>query len=275
MEKLLQSLVKQVKSKINLKPELAIILGSGLGNFADLIENKVEIPYSSLKGMPTSTVKGHSGQFIFGQIKGINILAMQGRLHLYEGYSAKEVTLPIYLFKKLGVESLIVTNAAGAVNDKFEAGDLMVITDQINLTGKNPLISGSIVDYGIKFIDMTKAYNKNYIKLIDNIALKNKIEIKKGTYIQFLGPTYETPAEVKMARAMGADAVGMSTAVEVIAATQAGLKTLAVSAIANMAVGITEEDVTHDMVLETMEKASKNLVPLMIEFIKNLHTIKK
>jgi purine-nucleoside phosphorylase len=268
MEKLVNNLVAQINKKTDAKPTLAIILGSGLGNFANNLKNKVEIEYKDLKGMPTSTVAGHHGKFIFGELEGVELVIMQGRLHLYEGYTAKEVTLPIYLFKKLGVESLIVTNASGAVNEQFKAGDLMIITDQINLTGQNPLVGGATIDYGVRFVNMLDAYNKDYIKTLNKIGTDHGLNLKNGTYIQFLGPTYETAAEVKMARAMGADAVGMSTAVEVIAATQAQLKVVGISAVSNMAVGITIEEISHKKVLEVMAQTEKKLTLLLLEFIK-------
>lgn len=270
MEKRLKSIINQIKKRVDASPSVAIILGSGLGDFAAQIQNKTEISYSSLKGMPTSTVAGHSGKFIFGEVEGVSVVAMQGRFHLYEGYSAKEVTLPIYIFQALCVKTLLVTNAAGAVNKDYVAGDLMIITDQINLTGQNPLIGGPIVDFGVKFVDMMNAYDKDYVEALQKIGENHKLDLKTGTYIQFLGPTYETPAEVKMARAVGADAVGMSTTVEVVAAVQAGLRVAGISAIANMAVGITDNAVTHEEVLAVMQGASGKLKLLVTEFIKTL-----
>ncbi|MDD4211344.1 MAG: purine-nucleoside phosphorylase [Clostridia bacterium] len=270
MEKLIDNIIKQINKKVNTKPSVAVILGSGLGSFVSQIKNRVEIAYSSLKGMPVSTVAGHSGKFIFGEIEGKSIVAMQGRIHLYEGYTAKQVTLPIYLFKKLGVKSLVVTNASGGVNELYKAGDLMVICDQINLTGQNPLVAGATIDYGVKFIDMMDAYNKEYIKLLNDIGKKHNLELKNGTYLQLLGPSYETPAEVKMARIIGADAVGMSTAVEVIAAAQAGLKTAGISVVSNMAVGITDEKISHEKVLKVMKQTEQKFSLLLLEFIKKL-----
>lgn len=270
MEKTLNKIVKQIENKISVKPKLAIILGSGLGDFASSIKNAVEIPYEKLNGMPKSTVKGHSGKFIVGEVNGVNIIAMKGRLHLYEGYSAQEVTLPIYIFKKLGVETLLVTNAAGGVNKDYNAGDLMIINDQINFTAKNPLVGKRVTDFGVMFVEMSDAYNKEYIKTLNDIAKKQKLDIKNGTYIQFLGPTYETPAEVRMAESIGADACGMSTAVEVVAATHCGLKTAGISAIANKAVGTTDEIVSHEEVLRVMAESSKKMTKLVHEFIKTL-----
>ena len=270
MEKQIDKIVNQIKKQINTTPQLAIILGSGLGNFADLIENRVEIPYSSLKGMPLSTVQGHSRKFIIGNIDGVSLIAMQGRIHLYEGYSAKTVTLLIYILKKLGVTNWNINNASGAVNKEYKAGDLMVITDQINLTGQNSLIGGATVDYGVRFVNMSDAYNKEFIETLNKIGKNNNLSLKNGTYLQLLGPTYETPAEVNMARQIGADAVGMSTAVEVIAATQAGLKTAGISAVANIAGDSENAKVTHEEVLQVMKEISEKFKFLVLEFIKTL-----
>lgn len=271
MNQTIHHIVNKIKQQIGYSPKVAIILGSGLGNFANYLEQKKEIAYETLKGMPKSTVAGHKGKFVFGKINNIPIVCMQGRFHLYEGYSAKQVTLPIYIFKELGVETLIVTNAAGAVNKNFGAGDLMVITDHINFTGHNSLIGEPNIDYGVKFIDMIGAYNKEYIKKLNEISAKHNLNLKNGVYMQFLGPNYETPAEVNMARVIGADAVGMSTTVEVIAAIQAGLKVAGISAISNMAVGVTEELVTHEKVLETMKQTEQKFTKLLLEFIKDLN----
>lgn len=271
MEKMIDNIIKEIKKEVKNTPKLAIILGSGLGNFASFIKNKIEIPYNRLKGMPVSTVKGHSGKFIFGEVNGVSLVAMQGRIHLYEGYSAKQVTLPIYIFKKLGVETLIVTNASGGVNPSFEAGDLMVITDQINLTGQNPLVGGATIDYGVQFVGMQDAYHKQYVTLLNKIGKEYNLNLKNGTYLQLLGPTYETPAEVKMASIIGADAVGMSTAVEVIAGVQAGLKIAGISAIANKAAGTTNIEVTHEEVLNVMHEVEEKFTTLVLEFIKHFN----
>jgi purine-nucleoside phosphorylase len=245
-------------------------LGSGLGNFANNLEQKKEIAYEMLKGMPKSTVAGHKGKFVFGKIDGVPVVCMQGRFHLYEGYSAKQVTLPIYIFKELGVQSLIVTNAAGAVNKEYIAGDLMVITDHINLTGHNPLVGEHNEKQGVRFVDMANAYNIEYVKKLNEISTKHNLNLKNGVYMQFLGPNYETPAEVQMARVMGADAVGMSTTIEVIAGVHSELKVAGISAISNMAVGVTDEAVTHEKVLKTMKQTEQKFTKLLLEFIKQL-----
>ncbi|MGD9901742.1 MAG: purine-nucleoside phosphorylase [Spirochaetales bacterium] len=272
MEKLLKNIVKQIQNRTAVRPTLAVILGSGLGSFASAVKDAVEIPYSSLKGMPVSTVKGHSGKFIVGNIEGVDVIVMQGRIHLYEGYEAKQVVLPIYIFKELGVKTLIVTNASGGVNENYKAGDLMIINDQINLTGKNPLVGGPIVDYnGVQFVDMSEAYSQKYIEVLNEIGKKHNMDLKNGTYLQLLGPSYETPAEVRMARIVGADAVGMSTAVEVIAAKQVGLEVLGISAIANVASGlIKNKKLTHQEVLATMQLIGEKFSSLLLEFVKTL-----
>lgn len=272
----LNKIVAQINKKIIEKPQLAIVLGSGLGNFVNQIKNSVEISYSDIKGLPNSTVKGHSGKFIFGEIGGVKVLIMQGRFHLYEGYSAKQVTLPIYIFKKLGIKTLLLTNAAGAINRNYKTGDLMIVNDHINLTGTNPLVGGAIIESEERFIDMQSAYDKKYISLLNNISKKFNLDVKNGTYIQFLGPNYETNAEVEMARMFGADAVGMSTAIEVIAANQLGIRTLAISAISNSAGEVLTKGmpinnvITHQQVLEAMEKIEDKFTKLVLEFIRTI-----
>jgi purine-nucleoside phosphorylase len=271
MNQTIAHIVNKLKQHTNAIPEVAIVLGSGLGNFVKCLEQKKEIAYAALKGLPKSTVAGHSGKFIFGKIEGVSVVCMQGRFHLYEGYSAKQVTLPIYVLKELGVKTLVVTNASGAVNTSYSAGDLMIINDHINFTGQNPLVGEHNKLEGSRFIDMSDAYHNPYVTKLNEIAKKQNIEVKNGTYIQFLGPNYETPAEVKMARIMGADAVGMSTVIEVIAGVDAGLKIAGVSAISNMAVGVSDEAVTHEKVLETMKLTEQKFTKLLVEFVKQLN----
>ncbi len=270
MEKTLNKIVKQIKKKITTKPKVAIALGSGLGAVAEQVENPTIINYHDLKGMPVSTIKGHSGRFIIGSLNGVEVIIMQGRLHLNEGYDVKQVVLPIYIFKELGVETYFVTNSAGTVNPEYNKGEFMIIKDHINFTGKNPLIGKRIKDFGTYFIDMTDVYDKELIKKLNKIATKNKLTSHEGVYMQLLGPNYETAAEVKMARGMGADCVGMSTVCEVIAARHCNLKVAGVSLVTNKATGLADYKLAHADVLKEAAAAKKDFCKLVTDFIKTL-----
>ena len=260
-----------IKSKIREIPQIALILGSGLGDFADLLEDRVVISYSEIEGFPVSTVKGHAGRFVFGKINGKNVVCMQGRFHLYEGYKSKQTVLPIYVFKLLGVETLIVTNAAGGINTSYHAGDLMIINDHINLSGKNPLIGGNIIDFGEQFIDMSKNYDKEYIKLLNEIGKEKNMSVQNGVYMQVIGPNYETAAEVRAFRNLGADAVGMSTVQEVIAACQCKMRIAGVSCVTNLAAGVNPDAVlNHKEVVEVANRAKDGFTTLLLEFIKRI-----
>ena len=268
---LVESLAEQIKRKIASVPEVAVILGSGLAQVADDMLDKVEIPYQTLDGMLIPNVQGHKDQFVVGKIGQKTVIAMQGRLHPYEGWTAKECVLPIYIFKLLGVKYLIVTNSAGAVNKSYNVGDIMLIKDHINLTVMNPLIGGAIIDFGVKFIDLKGAYDNISREKIKEIAKKHQIDLKEGVYTQMLGPSYETPAEVKYLRTIGTDAVAMSTVLEVIAGRQCGLKVLGFSCISNKALEDDESaEISHEEVLESAQKVSKKLSTLINEFIKQL-----
>lgn len=264
-----ENAVNYIKSKVEKKPQIALILGSGLGDFAELLDDRVEISYSELKGFPVSTVKGHAGKFVFGTLNGKNVVCMKGRFHLYEGYASKQTVLPIYVLKLLGIETLIVTNAAGGVNTNYNAGDLMIINDHINMSGQNPLIGGNIIDFGEQFIDMSNDYDKNYIKLLNKIAEENNIKVNNGVYVQLTGPSYETAAEIRAYRTLGIDAVGMSTVQEVIAANQCKIKVAGVTCITNMATGVKPNTVLdHKEVVEVANKAKVGFTKLLSEFIK-------
>lgn len=264
--------IKESKSYINQKlsttPDIGIILGSGLGGLADLIENPISIDYKDIPNFPVSTVEGHVGCLIIGELAGKNIIAMQGRFHFYEGYSLNQVTFPIRVLADLGIKNLIVTNAAGGVNKSFTPGDLMIIKDHINFTGANPLIGPNLDSKGPRFLDMTAAYNKGLIKLAEDVGKKLNIDLKKGTYMWLTGPTYETPAEVNLASILGADAVGMSTVPEVIVANHESIDVLGISCITNMAAGILDQPLRHDEVVETSLKASNKFEKLILEIIK-------
>ncbi|MDP4144817.1 MAG: purine-nucleoside phosphorylase [Bacillota bacterium] len=262
--------VNFIKNKINFKPEVGIILGSGLGNLAEQVENKVIIKYSEVPNLPTSTVKGHAGQFVFGKFKGKNIMMMQGRFHYYEGYDMRNLSLPVYIMKYLGVENLIVTNAAGGVNTEFYPGDLMLIKDHINFAFSNPLIGKNDELVGPRFPDMSTAYSRQLIALAKKTASRLNIKIVEGTYFMMTGPSYETPAEIKMIRHLGGDAVGMSTVPEVIAARHCGLQVLGISCITNMAAGILDKPLNHEEVIETSLKVKDKFILLVSNIIESI-----
>jgi purine-nucleoside phosphorylase len=252
-----------LKEKFSTPPQIGLILGSGLGVLADEIENAIKIPYKEIPEFPVSTVEGHAGQLVYGQLEGATVLAMQGRFHYYEGYSFDKVTFPVRVMKALGVEQLIVTNAAGGVNETFTPGDLMIISDHINNMGSNPLIGPNDPDFGVRFPDMTEAYSKRLRKLAKEVAARLNIKVQEGVYVANTGPSYETPAEIRMIRAIGGDAVGMSTVPEVIVARHAQMEVLGISCISNMAAGILDQPLTHDEVIETTEKVKADFLRLV------------
>ncbi len=256
-----------IKNKTNKSPKIGLILGSGLGSLADTIENPVIIKYEEIPNFPVSTVEGHAGQLVIGELSGKVVVAMQGRFHFYEGYPLKDVTFPVRVMIGLGMESMIVTNAAGGVNLDYTPGDLMIITDQINFTGQNPLIGENLNELGPRFLDMTRAYNRDYIDIAKKVGEKLGLNLKEGVYMWFTGPTYETPSEVKLARILGADAVGMSTVPEVIVANHEGVKVLGISCITNMASGILDQPLNHEEVVETSMKVKDNFEKLLIEIL--------
>lgn len=248
------------------QPEIGLILGSGLGELANEATDSVAIPYEDIPEFPVSTVEGHAGQLVYGTLGDKKVLAMQGRFHFYEGYSLKEVTFPVRVMKAMGVSSLVVTNAAGGVNESFTPGDLMIITDHINLTGANPLLGPNDNAQGPRFTDMSQAYDKAYQEIIEDTAKEQDITIQKGVYMGLTGPTYETPAEVRMVRTLGGDAVGMSTVPEVIVARHAGLRVAGISCITNYAAGM-QETLDHDEVVEVttrVRETFKSLVKTVI-----------
>lgn len=259
-----------LKGKYHNTPKIGLILGSGLGVLADEIENPVKIPYNEIPDFPVSTVEGHAGQLVFGLLNGVEVVAMQGRFHFYEGYSMEKVTFPVRVMKELGVEILIVTNAAGGVNESFEPGDLMIITDHINNMGTNPLIGPNDSKLGVRFPDMSEAYTKELRAMAKDIAVRLNINVKEGVYFGNPGPVYETPAEIRMIRVLGGDAVGMSTVPEVIIARHSGMKVLGISCISNMAAGILDQPLTHDEVIETTEKVKENFLSYVKEIVKSL-----
>ncbi len=268
-EKINESLVF-LESKINLKPRIGIILGSGLGGLVDLIKEPVSIQYEDIPNFPVSTVEGHAGRLVFGKLQGIDVVAMQGRFHYYEGYPIHDVVFPVRVMTGLGIDTLIVTNAAGGVNKSFKPGDLMIINDHINYAGVNPLIGKNLDNKGPRFVDMTWAYDKDLINLAKDSARDLGLEVKEGVYMWFSGPTYETPAEIKLASILGADAVGMSTVPEVIIANHEGIRVIGISCITNMAAGILDQPLDHKEVVETSLKVKDQFQSFVMEIIKNI-----
>ena len=258
-----------IQSKLKVTPEIGLILGSGLGILAEEIEDSVAIPYSEIPNFPVSTVHGHAGQLVIGQLSGKTVIAMQGRFHHYEGYTMDKVTFPVRVMKLLGVEKLIVTNAAGGVNKGFTPGDLMLITDHINMMG-NPLIGANDERFGPRFPDMSTAYDKEFQQMARKVATDLNIAIQEGVYLGLTGPTYETPAEIRMIRTLGGDAVGMSTVPEVIVANHSSMRVLGISCITNMAAGILDQPLNHEEVIETTEKVKNTFLLYVKELVKNL-----
>ncbi len=266
----MQDTINFIKEKTNnFEPEIGIILGSGLGEFADeYCEHS--IPYSDIPNFIKSSVAGHKGRLVFAEIQGKKVVMMQGRNHYYEGHSMQEITFPVKVMKKLGVKTLILTNAAGSVNECFRPGDLMLITDHINFMGANPLVGSNDDTLGERFPDMSEIYKKDLIKIAEKCAEKSCLDIQKGVYFASSGPSYETPAEIRMARIIGADAVGMSTVPEAIVANYCGLKVLGISCISNAASGISDVKLSHTEVIETTNKAKSRFKAFILEILKNI-----
>jgi len=252
-----------IRAKTTSSPKIGLILGSGLGDFTDSLDSKISIPYSEIPEFPLSTVEGHDGAFVFGDYKGIPVVALRGRLHYYEGYPQNEITMPVRIMKKLGVETLILTNAAGGVNLEFSAGTLMLIADHINYSGANPLIGANLDEFGPRFPDTTDIYTKDLRNKLKETAALEGILLKEGVYIMYSGPNYETPAEIRFFRTIGADAVGMSTVPEALVAAHCGMKVIGVSCITNMASGITDKKLNHQEVIETANRVKHDFTRLI------------
>lgn len=259
-----------IKKQFHITPSIGLILGSGLGVLAGEIENPINIDYKDIPHFPESTVSGHKGRLVIGTLQGKSVIAMQGRFHFYEGYTMKQVTFPVRVMKALGIHSLIVTNAAGGIREDFKPGDLMLITDHINNMGTNPLIGPNDTEMGARFPDMSEPYDREYIDLATTCAKELDLNIRKGIYVANTGPMYETSAEVKMLRMLGADAVGMSTVPEVVVANHAQIRVLGISCISNMAAGILPQPLTHDEVIETTNKVKKHFLQFVQHVLKKL-----
>ena len=253
-----------------LAPRVAVVLGSGLGSVAECVQNAVDIPYAEIPYFVTSTVEGHAGMFRIGSCSGVEVALMRGRFHFYEGYSMEDVTLPVRVFAAMGIRSLILTNAAGGVSSDLAPGSLMVITDHINMMGDNPLRGPNDDRLGTRFPDMTAAYTPAYIKVAHEVALEMGVELAEGVYMALLGPSYETPAEIRMMSQLGADAVGMSTVPEVIVARHSGMKVLAISCITNVAAGLAQVEINHSEVIDVGTRAGKRLAELIVRVIPRL-----
>ncbi len=258
IEKRLMDSYESIRTKIPFKPQTALVLGSGLGGYAESGDIRIEgvLNYQDIEGFPQSTVEGHKGRFVFGYVGEVPVVCMQGRVHYYEGYSMNEVVLPIRLMRLMGAKNLFLTNAAGGINTSYAPGDLMLIQDHISSLVPSPLIGPNLEKLGPRFCDMTDTYDAEYRTLLKKTAEKIGVSLQEGVYIQFSGPQYETPAEIRMARALGADAAGMSTACEAVAAHHAGMRVCGISCISNMAAGVTGEKLSHEEVQETADRTA-------------------
>ncbi|CAM4281189.1 purine-nucleoside phosphorylase [Paenibacillus macerans] len=256
-----------IRSRAAHTPKVGLILGSGLGVLADRIEQPVTIAYKDIPYFPQSTVEGHAGELLIGTIQGTAVVLMKGRFHMYEGYGPELTAFPVRVMKELGVSTLLVTNAAGGVNTSYSPGDLMLISDHINLTGKNPLIGPNDGELGPRFPDMSQAYSRRLRETARQVAGEKGVPLQEGVYAGLLGPSYETPAEIRMLHTLGADAVGMSTVSEVIVARHAGLEVLGISCISNMAAGILDQPLSHAEVMETTDRVREKFLSLVLAII--------
>lgn len=258
------------QKKISFVPQAALVLGSGLGDYANDIKVVAELDYKEIEGFPTSTVQGHEGKYIFGYVGTVPVVCMKGRVHYYEGYDISDVVLPIRLMKLMGAKVLFLTNASGGINTEFRAGDLMLIQDQISDFVPSPLIGANMEELGTRFPDMSEIYDKKLQKIIKKTAAVNDIPLEQGVYIQLTGPNFESPAEVRMCRILGADAVGMSTACEAVAANHMRMLICGISCIANMACGITQNPLTHKEVQEAADRVAPRFKKLVTKSIINI-----
>lgn len=266
----LQGCLKSVREKTDFVPKVAIVLGSGLGDYANDIEVVSEIDYSDIEGFPVSTVPGHAGKFIFGYVKGVPVVCMKGRVHYYEGYPISDVVLPTRLMKLMGADTLFLTNASGGINPSFSAGDFMMLTDHISLWAPNPLIGQNIDELGTRFPDMTHVYDVEIQNIIREVAQAEGIKLQEGIYAQLTGPSFESPAEIQLLHKLDVDAVGMSTVVEAIAANHMGMKICGISCVCNLAAGMTDNPLTHEEVQQAAADAAPKFKKLVTEVVARL-----
>jgi purine-nucleoside phosphorylase len=256
-----------IRTTTDIRPEIGLILGSGLGVLGDELEDAVTIPYEDIPHFPVSTVEGHAGELLIGKLQGRSVVLMRGRFHMYEGYEPERTALPVRVMKELGVTTLLVTNAAGGVNLEYKPGNLMLISDHINLTGRNPLVGPNDNALGLRFPDMSDAYSRRLRTIAKDTAAELGVPVQEGVYVGLLGPNYETPAEIRMLRTLGVDAVGMSTVSEVIVARHSGIEVLGISCISNMAAGILNQPLSHVEVMETTERVKEQFLSLVLTVI--------
>lgn len=252
-----------IRQYVTMTPEIGIILGSGLGDYAENLENQIVIPYTDLPNFPVSTVAGHAGAFVFGTHNGKNVVCMRGNIHYYEGYTQQELSIPVRVMSRLGVKTLLITNAVGGVNTFLKSGDFVLVSDHINMSGYNPLIGRNYNDYGPRFPDMSDIYTKRLRTRIKNVADEQGIDVKEGVYLMYSGPSYETPAEIRAFRNMGADVVGMSCVPEAIVARHCGMRVAAISCVSHMATGVLDEELNHEEVLATASRVHGEFARLL------------
>lgn len=270
----LDQAIAHIHSIKKTNPKVGVILGSGLGDFVDKMENKTIIPYNDIPHFKKVTVKGHDGKLILGSVKGVEVVALQGRFHVYEGHDMEDVVFPVRLLAKLGIDILVLTNAAGGVNLSYSPGDLVILTDHLNLTGKNPLIGPNDDSIGPRFPDMSNTYHPELVKILKETADELKVKTQLGVYAGVLGPTYETPAEIKMFRILGGDVVGMSTVPEAIVANHIGLKICGISCVTNMGAGIVNQKLNHDDIKDEALKVMDNFTSLLNHSIEKFKRVK-
>lgn len=266
----LQNCLKCIREKTDFQPEAALILGSGLGDYAESIDIRAEVSYQDIEGFPVSTVPGHKGRFVFGYVNQVPVVIMQGRVHYYEGYAMEDVVLPTRLMGMLGAKKLLVTNAAGGINFDFAPGDFMLITDHISIMVPNPLLGANLDELGPRFPDMSEVYSRRMGAVVRGEAKKRGIDLKEGVYLQLTGPSYETPAEIRMLRNLGADAVGMSTVCETLAARHMGMEICGISCITNLAAGMSAKALNHAEVQETADRVAKQFKELVTAVVSQI-----
>lgn len=268
IEERIDSALAAIRQRTSAAPEMGLILGSGLGDFCDRLEDRIEVPFDQIPGFPLPTVEGHAGAFVFGTCRGRSLAALRGRIHYYEGYTQQELTLPVRVMARLGVKTVILTNAAGGVNLDYKPGTLMLISDHINFSGNNPLMGPNLDQFGPRFPDMSDIYTRALREKLLPLAREAGIPLREGVYVMYSGPNYETPAEIRFFRAVGGDAAGMSTVPEALAARHAGLQVMGVSCITNMAAGVLPQPLSHEEVVETAGRVKRDftrLLELMID----------